>query len=162
MMQENKVSKIKEHLGKAFDQIWLSEPVEVRRIKEDKNIAGAFRQKGSILLYTTHESGEIVLYLYYLRSMAKTEEVDIKALGVVTANIVESKANQWRRYYSMDETPSLMEEAAVALKIVEKKEDLLDIIDGLMLYLGRFNFWLDSTIPWASVCSVIDWDLKKS
>lgn len=162
MVQENKVSKIKERLEKEFHQIWLSEPAEVRRIKEDKKIAGAFEQKGSILLYTTNETGGIVIYLYYLRSMAKTEEVDIKALRIVTANIVESKANQWRRYYSMDETPSLMEEAALALRVVENKEDLLGIIDGLMLYLGKFNFWLDSTIPWASICSMIDWHLEKS
>jgi len=159
-MANDKVKKAIEALKKEFDKIWLSEPVEVRRLKEDPKLAGAFKQKGSVLLYPNFETAEIQLYLFYFKSMAKAEEVAIEALSLVLSKCVESKANQWRRYYGMDETPSLMEEAALALKTIKDKEDLVSIIDALHLYLGRLSIWFDSTIPWASVCSAIEWNLK--
>lgn len=156
----SKISKVVESLNREFEKIWLSEPPEVRRLREDKKLAGAFEQKGSLLLYTDAETGEIQLYLFYLKSLVASGELNIDAAGIVLAKMLESKGNQWRRYYGMDETPSLMEEAAVALKTAEKSEDVIAVVDGLLLYLGRLSLWLDQTIPWAGVCSMIDWHVR--
>lgn len=156
----DKVATVTDLLSRELSRMWLSEPQEVQRLKQEQRLAGAFDQKGSLLLYSNAETTEIQFYIFYLKSMAKADEVSIGALASVAAKFVESKADQWRRYYGMHETPSLMEEAAVILKTVHRKEDFLSIADGLSLYLGRLSVWLDSTIPWSSVCSVIDWHLK--
>jgi hypothetical protein len=159
MGNEERVLKAKERLRTELEAIWLAEPQEIKTIKKDEKIVGPFEQKGSILIYSTRDTGEIAIYLHCLRSMALSQEVDIRSLALVTAKLIETKGDMWRRYYSMEHTYSIMQETAWAMRVVKTKEELADLIQNLSLYLCRFYGWLDETIHWASVSSIIDWEL---
>jgi hypothetical protein len=158
MGNAEKVVKAKDQLKKEFEAIWLSEPQEVKDLKE--KVLGPFLNHGSILLYVTRDTGEFTIYLHTLRTMALAGEVDIKSLASVTAKIVETRGDTWRRYYAMKHTCAVMQETALALRSAENKEELADLIQSLNLYITRFYYWLDETIPWASICTLIDWELE--
>ncbi len=158
-MASEMTQKVVGALEAELEKIWSSEPDEVLRLKQDPQLLGAFNQRGSTLLYPNFETGEMQLLLFNFKLMAKSEEVSAGELGMILAKCIAAKANQWRRYYGMRETPSLIEEAALTMETLTEKAELVAVIDALNLYVGRLSFWFDAAIPWADVCAAIDANL---
>jgi len=149
--------EILQYLRDETKVVWSSEPRDVKKIRE--KVLGAFRHTGPVVLYAESETREIVDYLWHLKAAAHEGSVPPQHLKVLVCRILDSKADKWRRWYKMEEIPQLMEEVSRGLRNVEKGEDLVELIEAFLLYIGRVNFWLDSAIPWLSISSVFDWDI---
>jgi hypothetical protein len=153
-MTERKFTAAVRTLTEERDRIWMTEPEDVKKIK---SIQGAYYQYAPFLHHAESETREAVDYLWYMRTLARDPRLDIQNLKPVLSAMLEGKADKWIRWYKMEKTPVLMRLAISALADVQSREEMVALIDGVSHYVGRFNFWLDSNIPWTAVSSVYDW-----
>jgi hypothetical protein len=153
-MTERKFSAAVKNLTEERDRIWMNEPEDAKKIK---TIQGAYYQYAPFLLHAESETRECVDYLWYIRNLARDTKQNVESLKPVLGAILEAKADKWIRWYKMEKTPALMRQAASALQDVQNREEMVALIDGLSHYIGRFNFWLDSNIPYMAISSVYDW-----
>lgn len=158
-MKDEDREEMLQHLKEETKKVWSSEPQDMKKMKE--KVVGAFEHTGPVLLYAESETREIIEYLWNLKAMALQESIPIEYLRVLVCQILDSKADKWRRWYKMKEIPELMDRVSLAFRNVEKGKDFVELIEAFLLYIGRINFWLDSTIPWLSISSVFDWAMAK-
>jgi len=153
-MSERKISATVKSLVEERDRIWMTEPEDAKKIK---SIQGAYYQFAPFLLYAESETRECVDYLWNFRNLVRDPKQNVENLKPVLERMLEFKADKWIRWYKMEKIPALMRQAASAVHDVQNREEMLALVDGLLHYIGRFNFWLDSNIPWLAISSVYDW-----
>lgn len=153
-MTERKLLATVKRLKEERDRIWSSEPEDLKKVK---TIRGAYYQSGPFMLYAESETREFADHLWHVRVLARDPKQSFEHLKPALANMLEFKADKWVRWYKMEKTPALMRQAAAAIQDIRKREEMVDLLDGLLQYMNRLNFWLDSTIPWLAISSVYDW-----
>ncbi len=158
-MKDKDREEMLENLKEETKAIWSSEPQDIKKMKEE--VVGAFEHTGPVFLYAESETREIIEYLWNLKALAVRQSIPTEYLKTLVCNILDSKADKWRRWYKMDEIPELMDRVSLAFRNVEKEKDFVELTEAFLLYIGRINFWLDSTIPWLSISSVFDWTMAK-
>jgi len=150
--------EIRHQLQDAIRAVWQCEPDDVRRLREQ--VVGAYRHSAPAILYAESETREIIDYLWTLRRLMKSSEVPLASLSKVILALLELKADKWGRWYKLQDVPRVLRRVADALRNFDGTEgDCLELIDLLLLYIGKFNFWLDGNIPWLAVSTVFDYEL---
>lgn len=153
-MTERKFFAALKRLEDERDRIWSSEPEDLKKLK---TVQGAYYHSAPIKLYAESETRECVDYLWYFRLLTRDSKQNFEHLKPVLAGMLEFKADKWIRYYKLERTPTLMRQAAAAVQDLQSREEMVELLDALLQYINRFNFWLDSTIPWLTISSVFDW-----
>lgn len=156
-MGERKFSAAIKTLMEERDRIWSTEPEDVKKVK---TVRGAYYHSAPFLLYAESETRECVDYLWYLRTIVRDPKQSFEHLKPALAGILELKADKWIRWYKMEKTPALMRQAAAAIQDLQSKEEMVELLNGLLQYMNRLNFWFDTNIPWLAISSVYDWVME--
>src|SRR3990172_1566634 len=127
-MAERKFLTAVKRLEEERDQMWLSEPEDLKKIK---TVKGAYYQFAPIKLYAESETRECADYLWHLRVLARDPKQNFEHLKPVLAGILEYKADKWIRWYKMEKTPGLMRQAAAAVQDLQNREEMIELLNGL-------------------------------
>lgn len=153
-MTERKFAVAIKKLEEERDRMWSSEPDDLKKLK---TIKGAYYQYSPNKLYAESETRECVDYLWNLRTLVRDPKQNFEHLKPVLSGMLEFKADKWIRWYKLEKTPALMRQAAGAVQDLQSREEMVELLNWLLQYMNRFNFWLDTTIPWLAISSVHDW-----
>lgn len=153
-MAERKFSAAIKRLEEERDRMWSSEPDDLKKLK---TVQGAYYQFAPIRLYAESETRECADYLWHFRMLARDSKQNFEHLKPVLSGMLEYKADKWVRWYKLENTPALMRQAAAAVQDLQTREEMIEFLNGLLHYMNRLNFWLDSIIPWLAISSVYDW-----
>jgi len=150
--------EIRLQLQDAIRALWQGEPDDVRRLREE--VVGAYRHSAPVILYAESETREFIDYLWTLRRLMKSPEVSLASVSTIVSTLLELKADKWDRWYKLKDVPRALRGVAEALRSFEgTEEEYIELIDLLLLYIGKFNFWLDANIPWLAVSTAFDYQL---
>ena len=128
-------------------KIWtINKPKDVERMRTR---LGANGQNYTINDYSVGVTNAIVDFLHSMRVTAQDKAADVKTLILATCNLLSFEASGFTRYYNLEDTSKLMEKTVDVLKKdVKTHKDFLEVIEALMRYLGKLNYWLDLEVPW--------------
>jgi hypothetical protein len=128
-------------------KIWTvnkPEDVDLMRIR-----LGTRDQNFSICTYAIGETNGVVDFLYCIRITAQQESVDVKTLVAVTCNLLSLEVDRYRVSYNMLNAAKLVEKTVDVLKKkVKTNKEFIEVVEALMFYLGKLNYWLDLEMPW--------------
>lgn len=153
-----KVGQVRNRLKKELEDIWLAEPPELGQLRR---AGGAFYRPGPVILYAESETREILDYLWYFRLAAKQGVAPLAVLQRVASFVVGQKADKLEAWYKLKHTAAIVRDGLSEMEAADDQEDYVAVIDALLVYLSRFNYWLDSVIPWAAVSGVFDEHLRQ-
>ena len=155
----SKAVAVAKMLKEKLDQCWLTEPEDVTKLRKG-GVQGAYKHISCAILYSEGETREMVDYLWYIMKLVEQNKLDLSAGKVAVCTMVDLKQDKWTRWYGMEKLPPIMKEAVLGMQSAETKQEFLDIVEILQILIGKINFWLDRTIPWMTVSSVVDWTLE--
>lgn len=154
-----KAAEAAKMLGDELKEYWLNEPEDVRKLKNG-GVQGAYYHISTAILYAESETREMVDYLWYMMKLTEQGKLDLASAKTAVCTMVDLKQDKWTRWYKLEKVPAVMKEAVIGMQSAEIKEEFLAILETLQIFIGKFNFWLDSTIPWMTLSSVFDWTLQ--
>ena len=137
-------------------KIWKKVPEEVRRAK---NRNGLMQPLGSIV-YAESETRNLQQLLWVFKNLLKEKQITINNLKNSLKAFLEHFSVTIGGWCSLTDTSALLKDTSELISKLETSEDLDDIIDELMLYIGRVNMWLDLLIPWDDLNEQIKKNLK--
>ena len=128
-------------------KIWTTnKPKDVERMRSR---LGAKEQNYTITDYAVGGTNGIADFLHCMRLSAQDKDADVKTLILATCNLLSFEASSFVRYYNLEDTSKLMEKTVDVLKKdVKTHKDFLEVIEALMRYLGKLNYWIDLEMPW--------------
>ena len=85
--------------------------------------------------------------LYTLRQTLRKEDVDFKTIKLMTKNSLINYLPylNWPRLYDSE---SFFKEVAEELTAIDSRDEFIELLEELALYVGRLNFWMDQSMPW--------------
>jgi hypothetical protein len=141
-------------IKKERKKIWLVEPNEVKKLLET---TGTFGQTCTVVLYIESETRQMVDFLYCLREAAKQEDVTLDSLRTITRTWLDLTAAKAEGWYHLSDTLRIIKEAASALDRITTKDYYNALLEELLLYIGRLNFWIEMRIPWYEIIGTFEW-----
>ena len=123
----------------AYGEIATEEPAEIRTLLGK---TGVMRPVGA-LVYAEAETRKLHELLWLLRGALLTDG----QLPSVTPAIIRHFVRRLAGWYGLHDAGRVVSSTLQRLED-GPGTDSLPILDGLILYVGRLNFWLDARIPW--------------
>ena len=138
-------------ISEKYKEIWLNKPNYLELLKKRM---GARNQNLTTLMYAESDTRALVKSLFHLRELCLSEEIDLDTLKKVTTIFLVNDQSRALRYYRMEELAHYLSEVIEDLNHVDSIRAYKSLIEGVLLYMGRLNFWIDEEIPWFSLTSV--------
>ncbi len=131
-------------------EVWNSRPEDIDALEKR---VGAKSQRLTPLIYAESDTRALVKCLSYLREVSMTEDLDLNTLKIVTNIFLQNDQSRAIRYYQMEGYARFMEKSRGALHKANSILEYRQVIEEVLVYVGRINFWIDEEIPWASLAS---------
>lgn len=134
-----------------YKEIWLNKPKDLESLKKRM---GARNQNLTTLIYAESDTRALVKSLFLLRELCLSEEIDLDTLKKVTTIFLVNDQSRALRYYRMEELAHYLREVIEDLNHVDSIRAYKSLIEEVLFYMGRLNFWIDKEIPWSFLSSV--------
>ena len=132
-------------IKKEREKIWLSRPEDIRTLKRR---LGAAKQNLTTLIYADNDTQSMEKYLYHLRQASKLDGMDLDTLRMLAIKQLEFDHRRADIYYQLNNFAKVLLQAIEALKGIRSVEDYRRLVEELIFYIGKLNFWIDLEIPW--------------
>jgi len=133
-----------------YKEIWLNRPKDIEALKMRM---GTKNQNLTTLIYAEGDTRAFVKYLSSLRELCISEEIDLNTIKKITEIFLRSDQSRAIRYYRMEGFAQFLKEAMEVLQKVSSIQDYKSLIEEVLIYVGRVNFWIDEQIPWSELSS---------
>ncbi len=160
-MSNFEVTEVVKILENAIHENWLYEPQDVKKMRIGK-LRGVYNNLCSPILYAESETREMVDYLWNIKCLTEESEIDLESAKKITCKILDFKLKKWVIWYNFEIISELIKKAILGLKKSITKEEFISVLNPLSILIGKYNFWLDSLIPWQNISSIFDLVLKES
>ena len=129
---------------------WNNRPEDIEALTKR---TGAKNQRLTPLIYAESDTRALVKCLSYLREISMTEDLDLNTLKVITSIFLQNDQSRAIRYYQMEGYAQFLEKSRAAVNEANSILEYRQVIEEVLIYAGRLNFWIDREIPWASLAS---------
>jgi len=134
-----------------YKKIWFKKPDDIEAVKRRQ---GAKNQNLTTLIYAEGDTRALVRFLSYLRELCLSEELDLDTVKKISMIFIESEQSRVLRYYNMKDLGQFLKETLEDLKHIASLQEYTDLIEEVLIYIGRMSFWIDEQIPWSYLASV--------
>jgi len=138
-------------------RIWNTEPHEVKKLLKIRS----YGQNCMVVLYAESETRQLVDFLYCLKVATKREKVELESIKEITKVLLEFYASKFNGWYQMSDTANLFKEIISAIDEITDKVNFNMLLEELLLYVGRLNFWIEVKIPWYAIIGIYEWVVHK-
>jgi hypothetical protein len=127
---------------------WMDRPDEIKQLEARK---GAWNQTLAVHLHCHSETLELVELLWLVRLSIKKGRLSLEAAKSFLGPALMEKGDKMNRYYKIKELPDLLNQVGAVLPRASSMEEFIKVLDPLLLYIGRYNYWLDADIDWKTL-----------
>ena len=135
-------------LSEDLNKMWQNKPPDLDNLKKR---TGNLDFHCSPIIEAEHEASMLCNELWGLREALKREENDKKTLTEITKILLGFSARRFDGYYKMPLTHRLLEDAINVCDQIETREELKELLEQLLLYFGRLDWWIHPLIPWYDI-----------
>jgi hypothetical protein len=135
-------------LKQEIDGIWLAMPADVEALQTRRGTKG---YRLPVLVCGEENTRAFADALSVLRSLAADEAMGIQDFTTTIEAFVRSNLAVLRNWYGLDDSAAVVESVMPALREVRRRDDLVELVSALALYVGRLHWWVDTLVPWAGM-----------
>jgi hypothetical protein len=132
----------------SFEKEWMECPDEIKQLENRK---GARNYSFAVHVNSLFETQEICDLFCFVRSALKGGRLSLEAAKSFFGTVLIEKGDKMARYYKIKELPNLFKEAGSVLPKALSVEEFVQVIDSLLLYVARYNSWLDRDLDWSTL-----------
>jgi len=136
---------IVEAVRKKREAIWVNEPKEVN--------ASFLTAKGSgdstffPCLYGNFEARACHHALYTFRQTLRGGDADFPTIKLLTRNYLTNYL-PYLNWPKLHDSEKFIKAVAEDLSAIESENEFIQLLEELILYVGRLNYWIDQNMPW--------------
>jgi hypothetical protein len=86
--------------------------------------------------------------------LARTEILTAGTASGFVSTVLEHYAGRLGGWYALPQAGALVHQVAAVLPEM-RGDQARDIVEGLILYIGRLSLWLDACIPWDEINAML-------
>ena len=131
-----------------FKKGWMSRPEEIKQLEDRK---GAWGCTLAVHLYCQAETQEIVEQVWSVREAVRSGRLPLDAAVSFLGHELQVKGDKMNHYYKIRELPEVLNQVGSVLPKASSKDEFVKIVDLLLLYAGRYNYWLDADLDWKTL-----------
>jgi hypothetical protein len=146
-------------LEKQFKDAWMSRPEEIKKIE---NLTGAFGYNYAVHHFSMADAEAIIDFIWQVRSTVKQGQVPLDSAETLLGAYLITAGDKWKRYYKIQEFPTMLNRVGSILPKVSSKEQFFKMVDLVLLYVGRYNDWLDADLDWNTLSQTHETLRKKT
>jgi 3-oxoacyl-[acyl-carrier protein] reductase len=141
-------SDLMERLRAARKAVWEKEPEEITNLLDaSKGYTDTWDSVFFPTLYSWLETVSSRNVLHVIRKTLIEEDLDLETVRRVLRDILAMYI-PFLKWANLPDTTDLFGEASVAVSELSSKEQLIDFLEELVLYLGRLNYRIEPLMPW--------------
>lgn len=141
-----------DEIRRITDKIWRVEPEEIRKCLD---VDATYYQHLMTGDFVECETRQMVDELYIIRISANRNDVNLGSLKAIMSVLLSfyetkwDKGEDWFKKGSL--TNKVLHESKAIVDKVESKDEFKDLVEAILLFIGKVNFWIDARIPWAEL-----------
>ena len=131
-----------------FKKEWMERTDEIKQIESR---VGAWNCTFAVHVHCQSETQEILEMVWPIRTAVKAGRLSLDAIKSFLGTTLIEKGDKMNRYYKITELPSVLNQVGSVLPKATSVEDFVKVVDLLLLYVNRYNYWLDSDLDWKTL-----------
>ena len=148
LLMNKKVKETLEEIKRERQRVWLTEPDEVKKVK---GLKGTYDNRYIPLEFARGDLHGCADTLSGLRESLNDDNIDLRSLKSITGFILDFNAGKVIEWYKLDTVERVLRNTKVAVHNVETKEEYRQLIEELLLYVGKVSWWFDIATPWVEL-----------
>jgi hypothetical protein len=142
------IEKLCKDLEILFKMEWMDRPEEIEQLEGRK---GAWDCTFAVHINCMRESQEVLEWIWLVRNALKNGHIPLDIAGPFLGKALTEKSDKIRRYYKIKELPDILKQVSLTLSEIPSYGDFIKVTDRLLLYVGRYNYWLDADLDWKTL-----------
>jgi len=98
-------------------------------------------------LYAWEETIASRNVLFVIRQSLKDENLDFRSVSVLTQRLI-CMYIPFLKWANLTEAESVFSEVYSGMKEIKSIDELVGLLEELILYTGRLNYWIEPLMPW--------------
>ncbi len=130
------------------EAVWESEPIDIKKLT-DKSV-GYTDTWGSSFFPTIFGWGETIAsrnILFVIRQTLLEDDVELNTVKRLTANFLSTYV-PFVKWANLPEYEQILRDSSEEVTRIESREELVELLEELVFYVGRLNYWIEPQIPW--------------
>jgi len=137
-----------EEIKRERQRVWLTEPDEIEKARKLK---GTYGSRYMHLEYARGDLHGCADALSSLRESLKDEDVNLTGLKAITRVILEFYARRMIEWYKLHTVERVLRSARAAVDGIETKDEYKQLMEELLLFIGKLSWWYDIATPWVEL-----------
>jgi hypothetical protein len=140
-----------EKLRAVRERMWSEKPREIAEaLDKNKGYTDSWDSSFFPTLYAWEETVAARNTFLTLRAVLLEPDSDLNTMRRIAANLLDLYVSYFRMT-NMRDTTELLRRAAEAVHRLSSREELKDLLEELIRYVGRLHYWIEPVMPWGPI-----------
>lgn len=150
------MSEFTKKLRSIREHIWTNKPQEIAGILDkSKGYNDTWGSRFFPTLYSWEETVAARNVLVVLRKALRAGELDLGTARSLVRSFLELYVS-YLKMTNLSETTQLLREAAAEAPTMASREELLELLEELIRYIGRMHYWIEPVMPWEQIIQAFE------
>jgi hypothetical protein len=133
------------------EKTWAQEPEDVKNLLDPtKGYTDTWDSCFFPTLYAWEETVASRNVFYVIRQTLMQDDVDFKTVRRLAQNLTAMYV-PFIKWANMPEAEKLFQEAAAQMDTIATSEELIQLLEELICYTARLNYWIEPHMPWTEM-----------
>jgi hypothetical protein len=145
-----------EKLRAIRERMWSEKPREIAEaLDKSKGYTDSWDSSFFPTLYAWEETVASRNTFLTLRTVLLEPGTDLNTVRRITKNLLDLYVSYFRMT-NMQNTTELLRQASAEVDKLTSKEELRELLEELIRYLGRLHYWIEPIMPWGRIIQTFE------
>ena len=138
------------------ENTWAREPEDIKNmLDKTKGYTDTWDSCFFPTLFAWEETIASRNVFFVIRQSLRQEGLDFKTVRCLARNLVGLYI-PFVKWANLPETQKVFEDVRDGIDGLESAAELIELMEELILYTGRLNYWIEPLMPWNDVVGIFD------
>jgi hypothetical protein len=135
---------------------WAKEPEDITRMLDtSKGYTDTWDSSFFPTLFAWEETIASRNVLFVIRKTLLEGGIDLRTVKRLTHELLKMYI-PFLRWANLPETEGLFQEISDHVMSIDSSKELVTLLEDLILYVGRLNYWIEPLMPWNELIKTFD------
>ena len=145
-----------EKLRAVRERMWTEKPREIAEaLDKSKGYTDSWGSSFFPTLYAWEETVASRNTFLTLRTVLMESGTDLNTVRRIAKNLLDLYVSYFRMT-NMRDTTELLRQAAEEVQQLSSREELRELIEELIRYVGRLHYWIEPMMPWGPIIQAFE------
>jgi len=145
-----------EKLRSIREQMWTEKPRDIAEaLDKTKGYTDSWDSSFFPTLYAWEETVASRNTFLILRTVLMEPGADLNTVKRIVRNLLDLYVSYFRMT-NMRDTTELLRQASAEVQKLSSKEELQELLEELIRYVGRLHYWIEPIMPWGRIIQTFE------